>query len=209
MTEREAFEVWAKKAGWPHHFTSCNTKDPNAYSQESWEAWQAARAQPAQAVPVLSDGELCDIGVEHGRATLVDGYDCGTLWFDGDLRPDYRAVEAAVRAKMGAGVPVLTDAEIDALYAKSDLEADPGSDYGCGFYSGARWAEQAVRAKLGVAVPMPPEDWHVFNSGAEVASGLTWAEALDYMTPSRIERGWSAVCVADKSNIGIVGKEGA
>ena len=58
------------------------------------------------------------------------------------------------RAQPAQAVPVLTDEEIDALYAKSDLEADPGSDYGCGFYSGARWAEQAVRAKMGVAVPM-------------------------------------------------------
>lgn len=65
-----------------------------------------------------------------------------------------------------------------------------------------------IEAVLAKRVPMPPEDWSVFNSGAEVASGLTWAEAWDYMTPSRIERGWTAVCVADKSNIGIVGEKG-
>lgn len=51
------------------------------------------------------------------------------------------------------------------------------------------------------AVPQPPEDWSVFNTGAEVASGLTWAEAWDYMTPGRIARGWTAVCVANKDNL--------
>jgi len=51
------------------------------------------------------------------------------------------------------------------------------------------------------AVPQPPEDWHVFNTGAEVASNLTWAEAWDYMTPERIARGWTAVCVASKDNL--------
>ncbi len=46
-----------------------------------------------------------------------------------------------------------------------------------------------------------PGDWSVFNSGAEVASGLTFEEAWDYMTPERLERGWSAVCVVNKDNL--------
>ena len=96
MTEREAFEAWAKKAGWPHHFTSCNTKDPNAYSQESWEVWQAARAQPAQAVPVLTDEQI--------EALIV--------WEGDPNDPHYNrvkhghAIEQAVRAKMGVAVPM-------------------------------------------------------------------------------------------------------
>lgn len=47
----------------------------------------------------------------------------------------------------------------------------------------------------------PPADWSVFNTGAEVAGGLTYADALDYLTPARLERGWSAVCVVNKDNI--------
>ena len=52
--------------------------------------------------------------------------------------------------------------------------------------------------------PVPteqPSDWSVFNTGAEVASGLTFAEAWDYLTPERLDRGWSAVCVVNKDNI--------
>ena len=35
--------------------------------------------------------------------------------------------------------------------------------------------------------------WAVFNSGACVADGLTMQEAMDYLTPERFERGWTAV----------------
>jgi hypothetical protein len=45
-----------------------------------------------------------------------------------------------------------------------------------------------------------PVNWSVFNSGAEVASGLTFAEAGDYLTPERIARKWCAVCVVDAAN---------
>jgi len=58
--------------------------------------------------------------------------------------------------------------------------------------------------KLYVHPPVPtaqPSDWSVFNTGAEVASGLTFAEAWDYLTPERLDRGWSAVCVVNKDNI--------
>jgi hypothetical protein len=43
-------------------------------------------------------------------------------------------------------------------------------------------------------------EWSVFNTGAEVASGLSLSEAWDYLTPERLERGWSAVCVLNKDN---------
>ena len=58
-------------------------------------------------------------------------------------------------------------------------------------------ASQGEQAK----VPLPPDDWSVYNTGAEVASGLSYAEAMDYLTPERIARGWNAVIVVDKSNI--------
>ena len=43
-------------------------------------------------------------------------------------------------------------------------------------------------------------DWSVFNTGAEVVSGLSLSQAWDYLTPERLERGWSAVCVINKDN---------
>lgn len=46
-----------------------------------------------------------------------------------------------------------------------------------------------------------PGDWIVFSTGAEVASGLTFEEAWEYMTPERLDRGWSAVCVVNKDNL--------
>jgi hypothetical protein len=44
-------------------------------------------------------------------------------------------------------------------------------------------------------------DWSVFNSGAEVAGGLTYAEAMNWLTPERLERGWYAVCVVSKESL--------
>jgi hypothetical protein len=46
-----------------------------------------------------------------------------------------------------------------------------------------------------------PGNWTVYNSGAEVASGLSFSEAWEYMTPERLARQWCAVCVVDKSNL--------
>ena len=53
-----------------------------------------------------------------------------------------------------------------------------------------------------------PQDWSVFNTGAEVASGLTFEEAWDYLTPERLARGWSAVCVINKDNLPIEAAHG-
>ena len=115
-----------------------------------------------------------------------------------DALVEYVNALISARAQPAQAVPVLTDAEIDALYAKSDLEADPGSDYGCGFYSGARWAEQAVRAKMGVAVPMT-ESLHTFLDAAAgegfVLNGVDAADLYIALFPER--------------HHGIVGKEGA
>ena len=46
-----------------------------------------------------------------------------------------------------------------------------------------------------------PGNWSVYNSGAEVASGLSFAEAREYLTPERLARKWCAVCVVDQSNL--------
>lgn len=51
------------------------------------------------------------------------------------------------------------------------------------------------------APTQPPADWSVYNSGACVADGLSYAEALDYLTPERLARDWSAVCVVTKDNL--------
>jgi hypothetical protein len=48
-----------------------------------------------------------------------------------------------------------------------------------------------------------PQNWSVFNTGAEVASGLTFDESCDYLTDERLARGWSAVCVVNKDNLPI------
>lgn len=44
-------------------------------------------------------------------------------------------------------------------------------------------------------------DWSVFNTGAEVASGLSLNDAMDYLTDERATRGWSVVCVINKDNM--------
>ena len=43
-------------------------------------------------------------------------------------------------------------------------------------------------------------NWSVFNTGAEVWEKLSLADAVVELTPSRLERGWSAVCVINKDN---------
>lgn len=44
------------------------------------------------------------------------------------------------------------------------------------------------------------KDWSVFNTGAEVWSGLSLEDAVAELTPERMERGWSAVCVINSEN---------
>ncbi len=90
----------------------------------------------------------------------------------------------------------LRDAAQQALEA---LEKEP-ADY-------ADWIRtmKAARAALRTALAEQPEqetgNWIVYNSGAEVASGLSLAEALEYLTPERLARQWCAVCVVDQSNL--------
>ena len=143
MTEREQFEAWAKVryAKNPHFWL--RQIDDGGYScgmaDSAWDAWQAARAQPAQvvpptrapflrerqqleqewselrrlqaqykqAVPVLTESELRSIlqGTNH----MVKNAMHGAFW--PELEEACRAVEQAVRAKMGVAVP-MTDQEI-------------------------------------------------------------------------------------------------
>jgi hypothetical protein len=59
----------------------------------------------------------------------------------------------------------------------------------------------ALRAALAEPVQEPVAgNWSVFNTGAEVFSGMSLPEAVAELTPARLERGWSAVCVINKDN---------
>ena len=82
-------------------------------------------------------------------------------------------------------------------YSDRDQEMDSPEEHAARMRADARAALAAAPA------PAPAADWSVFNSGAHVASGLSYAEALDYLTPERLARGWSAVCVVDKDAHGI------
>ena len=115
MSEREAFEAWASDNNeWPQ----CIERSGDSYklmqTKLKWEAWQAARAQPAQAVPVLTDAEIGDLLDAARVPELPHGYE------DVDLRIA-RAVEAAVRAKMGVAVP-MRERELECVIA--DLTAE-------------------------------------------------------------------------------------
>jgi len=77
--------------------------------------------------------------------------------------------------------------------------------------SGTLLHEEWLDADPLYITPQPkrePQDWSVFNTGAEVASGLTFDEAWDYLTDERLARGWSAVCVVNKDNLPIEAAHG-
>ena len=133
MTEREQFEAWAKAEGYDtaHAYDTDRSRwlFLSPMTADLWRAWQAS-AQTAQAVPA-SCGE-CGKKTSDGWALY-----CVACW-----------EKAGLPAQ---AVPLLTDAEID----EAADDDDPDCDYVCGFYNGARWAEAAVRAKLGVAQWQP------------------------------------------------------
>lgn len=85
-------------------------------------------------------------------------------------------------------IPSVTDAELPWVY-----DQDPSS---------GRVASMWV-TPVATLPKREPQDWSVFSTGAEVASGLTFDEAWDYMTDERLARGWSAVCVVNKDNMPI------
>lgn len=67
MTEREAFEAWAKSEGAPKTDWWVRQLDDGGYSchaaDMAWKAWQAARTQPAQ-----DRSDLWREGYERGMA---------------------------------------------------------------------------------------------------------------------------------------------
>lgn len=101
MTEREAFEAW-----WATMEEAPNYE--GVQKAVAWNAWQA-RAQPAQAVPVLTDAELDAAEIAGGnsyRRWTMSG-PRGQMLLPGDSLQWHiaRAIEQAVRAKMGVAVP--------------------------------------------------------------------------------------------------------
>lgn len=90
--------------------------------REQFEAWAKARyaKNPHFWLRQIDDG----------------GYSCGMA--------DSAWDAWQARAQPAQAVP-LTDAEIDA----SSGTPDPTSDYGCGYYAGARWAEARLRGIVG------------------------------------------------------------
>ena len=58
----------------------------------------------------------------------------------------------------------------------------------------------AIKAALEAKDEPVANNWSVFNTGAEVWDKLSLADAVVELTPSRLERGWSAVCVINKDN---------
>lgn len=60
---REAFEVWAKKAGWPHY---CVNADGSYFcSSSSWEPWQAATQRSAARIAYVE--KVADDAIELGN----------------------------------------------------------------------------------------------------------------------------------------------
>lgn len=197
MSEREKFEAWMRDThgpgvnlvrsddGYISTVPHRAVRMTYASVQMLWEGWQAARAQPAQAghVPEASCGE------------------CGKKASDGWALYCVACMEkAGLPAQAG---PLLSDAEIDDAYEKAradyqrsrfavrgqQLTAQDSPDWWF-----ARAIEQAVRAKLGVAVPMTDEQ--ITAISRQVAEGGP-EDSIDRFVRA-IER-----------HHGIVGKDGA
>ena len=137
MTDREQFEAWAKVryAKNPHFWL--RQIDDGGYScgmaDAAWAAWQVARAQPAitpetgnappqgasaitsETVPLLTEQEIVKCLTASGCVgTIKMSYDSGPYEITRtSINADRfaRAIEAAVRAKLGAGVP-MTDPQL-------------------------------------------------------------------------------------------------
>jgi hypothetical protein len=95
------------------------------------------------------------------------------------------------------------------LYAAPQPKGEPQEPVGVVEYlmaSNDGWLSKLPPGTKLYTAPQPkaeqePGNWTVYNSGAEVASGLSFAEAWSYLTPERLARQWCAVCVVDKSNL--------
>lgn len=143
MTEREAFEAWVTNNGHALHSEN-NGRYGNETVRNWWEGWQA-RAQPAQAVPLLTDEEIQTAWVEHG----LD--ECAAEDFA-------RAIEQAVRAKLGVAVPqwlpIETAPKDGSIFlcwvtAERDGETDEGQQY----------AQDVSQADFGWWVPGENRDY--------------------------------------------------
>ena len=84
-----------------------------------------------------------------------------------------------------------------------DYQGEDGMNSMKHYAKNHRAAADELRAALAEPAEQEPGNWIVYNSGAEVASGLSFAEAWGYMTPGRLARQWCAVCVVDQSNLPI------
>jgi hypothetical protein len=63
-TDREAFEAWAEKAGWPHTWRNCNSEDYK-FSSTSWEPWQAATQRQQSRIAYVE--KVADDAIELGN----------------------------------------------------------------------------------------------------------------------------------------------
>lgn len=109
MSEREQFEAWARRN---KHDVSLFLANPEIYdcnyTQVLWEGWQASRAQPAttpetaQAVPLLSVMEAIRIGAKHST-----GLNHTREFTEEGFLACVAEIEQAVRAKLGAGAPMM------------------------------------------------------------------------------------------------------
>lgn len=129
------------------------------------------------------------------------------------VQPDTKLVQAARQAlealepiHPGNMTPMAEEAWKTAITALREALEQPQKTNQCG--------EVCERAKLCAtcAQGLKPDqasepvawianEWSVFNTGAEVASGLSLNEAMDYLTDERAARGWSVVCVINKDNM--------
>lgn len=163
------------------------------------EAWNR-RAQPAHAVPITSEtgnqaAQVASAITSETVPLLSDEQIEALIVWEGDPNdPHYNrvkhghAIEQAVRAKMGTAVPVLSDEVIKAeIRSRGQMVNGVKGD---GFMQGARWAEQAVRAKMGVAGWMPistaPGDGtEILLSNGEVVAQGNWLHAEPYIKERR------------------------
>lgn len=131
--------------------------------------------------------------LREALSALLDRYtglvNCGDC---GNWDPETEPVVIDARAALAQPVPDATLCHCkDRLASACPGEWEPGCDLG----------NNPAHVRVAHPQPAPPEDWFVYNTGACVADGLTWAEAHDYLTPARLQRGWNAVCVATRDNI--------
>jgi hypothetical protein len=119
MSGREQFEAdWVRRNGVP---INNRMRDDGRYGvlhiQAEWEEWQAARAQPAQAVPLLSVMEAIHIGAKHST-----GLSHTREFTEDGFLACVAEIEQAVRSKLGAMVPMTRSELVKLSQEYADLE---------------------------------------------------------------------------------------